>query len=77
MKTNNIPSPLPTVLKYLAIGLTIGTAVGSTLAFILYKAYDVPTTLVTAFVLVGVIAGCYYGSVVGYSKYRKDNKLGL
>lgn len=76
MSDKKTPSAVPTVLKSWAIGATIGLAVGSGLGLTLGHFYDAGN-LVSVFIIVGLIAGSYYGSVVGYSNFRKEHKLGL
>lgn len=83
MKTQaNLPSPLPTVLKGWVIGVSIGTTMGTALGLTLAKFYGAtstvgPESLVTIFVVVGVIAGSYYGCMTAYSAYRKQHHLGI
>lgn len=77
-----IPSPVPAILKGLTVGVTIGAVIGTTLGLTLAKLYGAnasvgPEGLTTVFILVGVIAGSYYGSMVAYSGFRKRNHLGI
>lgn len=77
-----LPSPVPTILKGWAIGVSIGATVGTALGMILAKAYGAnasigPEGLITIFVIVGVIAGSYYGCMTAYSSYRKQHHLGI
>lgn len=83
MKTQTqLPSPIPTVLKGWAIGVSIGAGVGTGLGMMLAKAYGAnatigPEGLITIFIIVGVIAGSYYGCMTAYSNYRKQHHLGI
>lgn len=83
MKTQtHLPSPVPTVLKGWAIGVSIGAGVGTGLGLMLAKAYGAnatigPEGLITIFIIVGVVAGSYYGCMTAYSSYRKQHHLGI
>ena len=79
---HKLPSPVPTILKGWAIGVTIGATVGTGLGMVLGKAYGASATigaegLITIFIIVGVIAGSYYGCMTAYSNYRKQHHLGI
>ena len=76
------PSPVSTLVKGWAIGVTIGTVIGTTFGIALAKQYGAnaslgPEGLITAFVIVGVLAGSYYGITVAYSGFRKRHHLGI
>ncbi len=83
MKTQTqLPSPVPTVFKGWLIGVSIGAVVGTGLGMLLAKAYGAnatigPEGLITIFIIVGVVAGSYYGCMTAYSNYRKQHHLGI